>query len=88
MLSRMKTHLPDTPSEHHTEGRENISISVPHADTDDTAALFFSNSPAGSGHVLPYQETLYKFESNASSSVPTPLFVGASMCASTCRCRS
>ena len=39
MLSRMTTDFSGTPPEHDTERRDNISISVPHANNEDAVAI-------------------------------------------------
>ena len=83
MLDQMKTYFPKTPAEHDTEGRESLTISAPHANDEDAAALFSGNSPAGSGMVLPYQETLSSIDTNVSSSdrANAPVRQGFRVCA-------
>jgi hypothetical protein len=68
LLPQLEKDFPDVPPEHHVDGRADMPISVPHANSEDAAALFSSNSPAGSGLVLPHQESLAASDTNASSS--------------------
>ena len=46
------------PAQHDHDGEASLRITVPHANSEDAAALFMPNSSAGSGMVLPHQETL------------------------------
>ena len=64
----MERDFPNVPPEHDLDGRADLPISVPHANSEDAAALFSSNSPAGSGLVLTHQESLAEINTNASSS--------------------
>ena len=68
MLDRISTDFPEAPPEHDKEGREPITITVPHSNDENAAALFSRNSPAGSGMVLPYQQTLSAIDTNSSAS--------------------
>ena len=62
LLQHLEKDFPDLPPEHDIDGRADVQISVPQADGDS------SNSPAGSGFVLPHQESLSDSNTNASSS--------------------
>ena len=68
LLPQLEKDFTDVPPEHHVDGRADMPISVPHANSEDAAALFSSNSAAGSGLVLPHQESLAASDTNASSS--------------------
>jgi len=68
VLERISTNFPVAPAKRDNDDRENMKISVHNSNDDDAARLFSCNSPAGSGMVLPYQETLSAIDSNSSNS--------------------
>jgi hypothetical protein len=86
MLLRMDKDFPDAPPAHGEEGREPAHVSVDHSNDEDSATMFASNSPAGGGQVLPYQESLSRMDTNTSTSDRTnaPVRQGFRVCKHLC----
>ena len=68
LITRMQTDFPDVLPEHNLDGRADLSIILSHANSEDAAGLFFSNSPAGCGLVLTHQEYMAGIDTSASPS--------------------
>ena len=68
LIGELSKDFADIPPQHDHDGNADFRITVPHATSEDAAALFMPNSSAGSGMVLPHQETLGEGDTNASTS--------------------
>jgi hypothetical protein len=64
LIGELSKDFPEMPAQHDHDGEAGFRITVPHANSEDAAALFMPNSSAGSGMVLPHQETLCEDDTN------------------------